>query len=295
MNRQQMIDLAEQIRSGEERPKVTPPQPPQAITSTLQVPTSIGDVRVLLHSPIDAADILPGFISFHGGGFITGTPEMDKPWNLFLAETVNCHVFNIEYPLAPEHPFPVPVLVTYEVVQWIFQHADTLHLDAARIAIGGHSAGGNLATAISLWNAEQTHPVPLIAQILDYPPLDLATDPADKPFFEEAIPTEQARQFNAMYIARAEDAYHHLASPLYAAQLEALPKTLILTAEHDSLAQEAQQYAKRLQAAGVHVEHQEFAGQPHAFTHHGDANVALQAWQRIADFLRHVFQSAKRS
>lgn len=295
MNRQQMIDLAEQIRSGEERPKVTPPQPPQAITSTLQVPTSIGDVRVLLHSPIDAADILPGFISFHGGGFITGTPEMDKPWNLFLAETVNCHVFNIEYPLAPEHPFPVPVHVTYEVVQWISQHADTLHLDAARIAIGGHSAGGNLATAISLWNAEQTHPVPLIAQILDYPPLDLATDPADKPFFEEAIPTEQARQFNAMYIARAEDAYHHLASPLYAAQLEALPKTLILTAEHDSLAQEAQQYAKRLQAAGVHVEHQEFAGQPHAFTHHGDANVALQAWQRIADFLRHVFQSAKRS
>lgn len=295
MNRQQMIDLAEQIRSGEERPKVTPPQPPQAITSTLQVPTSIGDVRVLLHSPIDAADILPGFISFHGGGFITGTPEMDEPWNLFLAETVNCHVFNIEYPLAPEHPFPVPVHVTYEVVQWIFQHADTLHLDAARIAIGGHSAGGNLATAISLWNAEQTHPVPLIAQILDYPPLDLATDPADKPFFEEAIPTEQARQFNAMYIARAEDAYHHLASPLYAAQLEALPKTLILTAEHDSLAQEAQQYAKRLQAAGVHVEHQEFAGQPHAFTHHGDANVALQAWQRIADFLRHVFQSAKRS
>lgn len=295
MNRQQMIDLAEQIRSGEERPKVTPPQPPQAITSTLQVPTSIGDVRVLLHSPIDAADILPGFISFHGGGFITGTPEMDKPWNLFLAETVNCHVFNIEYPLAPEHPFPVPVHVTYEVVQWISQHADMLHLDAARIAIGGHSAGGNLATAISLWNAEQTHPVPLIAQILDYPPLDLATDPADKPFFEEAIPTEQARQFNAMYIARAEDAYHHLASPLYAAQLEALPKTLILTAEHDSLAQEAQQYAKRLQAAGVHVEHQEFAGQPHAFTHHGDANVALQAWQRIADFLRHVFQSAKPS
>lgn len=295
MNRQQMIDLAEQIRSGEERPKVTPPQPAQAITTTLQVPTSIGDVRVLLHSPIDAADILPGFISFHGGGFITGTPEMDKPWNLFLAETVNCHVFNIEYPLAPEHPFPVPVHVTYEVVQWISQHADTLHLDAARIAIGGHSAGGNLATAISLWNAEQTHPVPLIAQILDYPPLDLATDPADKPFFKEAIPTEQARQFNAMYIARAEDAYHHLASPLYAAQLEALPKTLILTAEHDSLAQEAQQYAKRLQAAGVHVEHQEFAGQPHAFTHHGDANVALQAWQRIADFLRHVFQSAKRS
>ncbi|KQS45463.1 alpha/beta hydrolase [Exiguobacterium sp. Leaf196] len=295
MNRQQMIDLAEQIRSGEERPKVTPPQPPQAITSTLQVPTSIGDVRVLLHSPIDAADILPGFISFHGGGFITGTPEMDKPWNLFLAETVNCHVFNIEYPLAPEHPFPIPVHVTYEVVQWIFQHADTLHLDAARIAIGGHSAGGNLATAISLWNAEQTHPVPLIAQILDYPPLDLATDPADKPFFEEAIPTEQARQFNAMYIARAEDAYHHLASPLYAAQLEALPRTLILTAEHDSLAQEAQQYANRLQAAGVHVVHQEFAGQPHAFTHHGDANVALQAWQRIADFLRHVFQSAKRS
>lgn len=295
MNRQEMIDLAKQIRSDEERPQVTPPHPPQATTTTLHVPTSVGDVRVLCHSPIDAAEPLPGFISFHGGGFITGTPEMDEPWNLFLAETANCHVFNIEYPLAPEHPFPVPVLVTYEVVQWIFQHADTLHLDAARIAIGGHSAGGNLATAISLWNAEQTHPVTLIAQILDYPPLDLATDPADKPFFKEAIPTEQARQFNAMYIARAEDAYHHLASPLYAAQLEALPRTLILTAEHDSLAQEAQQYAKRLQAAGVHVEHLEFAGQPHAFTHHGDANVALQAWQRIADFLRHVFQSAKRS
>lgn len=291
MNRQEMIDLAKQIRSDEERLQVTPPHPSQATTTTLQVSTSVGDVRVLCHSPIDAVEPLPGFISFHGGGFITGTPEMDEPWNLFLAETVNCHVLNVEYPLAPEHPFPVPVHVAYEVVQWIFQHAETLHLDAARIAIGGHSAGGNLATAISLWNAEQTYPVPLIAQILDYPPLDLATYPADKPFFEEAIPAEQARQFNAMYIARAEDAYHHLASPLYAAQLDALPQTLVLTAEHDSLAQEARQYAKRLQEAGVAVEHQEFAGQAHAFTHHGDLEVALQAWQRIADYLKSVYRS----
>ncbi len=188
MNRQEMIDLAKQIRSDEERPQVTPPHPPQATTTTLHVPTSVGDVRVLRHSPIDAVEPLPGFISFHGGGFITGTPEMDEPWNLFLAETANCHVLNIEYPLAPEHPFPVPVHVAYEVVQWIFQHADTLRLDSSRIAIGGHSAGGNLATAVSLWNADQTDPVPLIAQILDYPPLDLATDPAVKPFFEEAIP-----------------------------------------------------------------------------------------------------------
>jgi len=291
MNRQEMIDLAKQIRSDEERPQVTPPHPPQATTTTIQVPTSVGDVRVLCHSPIDAVEPLPGFISFHGGGFITGTPEMDEPWNLFLAETANCHVLNVEYPLAPEHPFPVPVHVAYEVVQWIFQHADTLRLDASRIAIGGHSAGGNLATAVSLWNAEHTNPVPLIAQILDYPPLDLATDPADKPFFEEAIPAEQARQFNAMYIARAEDAYHHLASPLYAAQLDALPQTLVLTAEYDSLAQEARQYAKRLQSAGVAVEHQEFAGQAHAFTHHGDLDVALQAWQRIADYLKSVYRS----
>jgi len=291
MNRQEMIDLAKQIRSDEKRPQVTPPHPPQATTTTIQVPTSVGDVRVLCHSPIDAVEPLPGFISFHGGGFITGTPEMDEPWNLFLAETANCHVLNVEYPLAPEHPFPVPVHVAYEVVQWIFQHADTLRLDASRIAIGGHSAGGNLATAVSLWNAEQTDPVPLIAQILDYPPLDLATDPADKPFFKEAIPAEQARQFNAMYIARAEDAYHHLASPLYAAQLDALPQTLVLTAEYDSLAQEARQYAKRLQEAGVAVEHQEFAGQAHAFTHHGDLDVALQAWQRIADYLKSVYRS----
>nr|WP_290722320.1 alpha/beta hydrolase fold domain-containing protein [Exiguobacterium sp. UBA1053] len=157
--------------------------------------------------------------------------------------------------------------------------------------MGGHSAGGNLATAICLWNAEQVNSLPLIAQVLDYPPLDLATDPADKPFFEEAIPTEQARQFNAMYIARAEDAYHHLASPLYAAQLDALPQTLVLTAEHDSLAQEARQYAKRLQAAGVAVEHQEFAGQAHAFTHHSDADVALKAWQRMAHYLESVYRS----
>ncbi|KNH35938.1 alpha/beta hydrolase [Exiguobacterium acetylicum] len=291
MNRQEMIDLAKQIRSDEERPQVTPPHPPQATTTTIQVPTSVGDVRVLCHSPIDAVEPLPGFISFHGGGFITGTPEMDEPWNLFLAETVNCRVFNIEYPLAPEHKFPVPVHVSYEVVQWIFKQTDTLRLDPSRIAIGGHSAGGNLATAICLWNAEQVNPLPLIAQILDYPPLDLATDPAEKPFFKEAIPSEQARQFNAMYIERSEDAYHHLASPLYAAQLDALPQTLVLTAEHDSLAQEARQYAKRLQAAGVTIEHQEFAGQAHAFTHHGDLDVALQAWQRIADYLKSVYRS----
>ena len=291
MNRQEMIDYVQHIRQ-DEQPVLSPPATSASHTLTYRVPTSVGEMTVFAHRPLSVDTPLPGFISFHGGGFITGTPNMDAAWNLYLAEQASCCVLNVTYPLAPEHPFPTPVHVAYDIIRWIVEHADDLRLDASRLAIGGHSAGGNLAAALTLLNRDHVQPIPIIAQVLDYPPLDLVTDPGDKPFFEEAIPVEQARQFNAMYLAQPEDANNPLASPLYALTTRGLPPALVITAGHDSLAREGRDYVKRLQSEGVAVEHHEFPGQPHAFTHHGDREIALKAWQRIATYLRRTFHSS---
>lgn len=295
MNQQQQIEMARQIREQSfaqvDGSVLAPPRTPEAQREEIRIPTSLVEARANVYRPLNVEGALPVFINLHGGGFIMGQPEMDDPWCAFIAERTGCVVVNVDYVLAPEYKFPAPVHQCYEIATWIHEHAKELNIDPERMAIGGHSAGGNLSAAVCILNRERGDALPIRYQILDYPPLDLATDPGDKPDFAEAIPADMARTFNAMYIDNAEDARDRLASPVWASDeaLQGLPPALVITAGKDSLAAEAAKYAQRLEAAGVPVVYRDYPGEAHGFTHNGTAENSLEAWELMADHLKDVF------
>ncbi|MCK6073558.1 alpha/beta hydrolase [Paenibacillus silvae] len=256
------------------------------------ITTSAGETRVLVYTPNRKKDLssnLPVFFNMHGGGFVLGQADGDDAWCRLIADRAECLVVNIDYKLAPEHKFPVAVYECYDVVRWVHEHAAQFSADASLLAIGGHSAGGNLAAAVCLLNRERGDELPILLQIIDYAVLDVAADPAEKPDFPEAIPADIARTFNAMYLTEPEDAHNPLASPVLADSFEGLPEALIITAERDSLAQEARTYAAKLESSGVHVTHKEYEGAAHGFTHHGDIQMAEDAWYLMSDTLKAVF------
>lgn len=270
---------------------LSPPGTPAAQRTEIVIPTTYGDARTSIYRPLDAEDHAPVFINLHGGGFVLGDPQMDDPWCAYVADLSGCIVFNVEYVLAPEHKFPSAVYQCYEVAQWIHQHASEWGGDGAKLAIGGHSAGGNLSAAVCLLNLDKGGELPIAYQILDYPPLDLATDPAEKPAFAEAIPVDMARMFNAMYFEEGADPRNPLASPVFApiASLQKLPPALVITAGKDSLAAEAEKYAEHLEQAGVAVTKRQYPGEAHGFTHNGTPANAEEAWQLMASELKRIF------
>ncbi len=294
MDKQQQLAMVKKVREASTNnvngSTLQPSYTPQVKQESRMIPTSYEDAPVTVHIPDrELADSLPVFVNFHGGGFVMGNPKMDDPWCSVIADRAECVVVNVEYLLAPEYPFPVPVYQSYEVVKWIADHATELNIDATRIAVGGHSAGGNLAAAICLLNKERGNELNIVYQVIDYAPLDLDTDPAKKPQFPEAIPNDISRIFNACYLEHPEDGRNPLASPVFAPSLTGLPSALVITAERDSLAAETVGYAKQLEEAGVTVTAKQYAGAAHGFTHNGDLAVAEDAWHLMSDKLKEAF------
>ncbi len=254
------------------------------------IPTSVGDSRALIYYPLlSKSEPLPVFVNFHGGGFVFGSAMMDDPWCPVIANQAGCVVVNVDYRLAPEHKFPIALYECYDVVQWLYQNPDIFHIDPQRIAVGGHSAGGNLAAAICLL-AKKRQQFPIVFQVLDYPPLDLVTDPELKPKFETGISPRISKIFNECYLHSPEEASNPLVSPILAENLQHLPAALIITAEYDSLADEAEVYADHLKKAGVEVIYQKFQGVSHGFTHSGTQEAAEKAWNLISEGLIKAFR-----
>ncbi|MGG1699075.1 alpha/beta hydrolase [Bacillus zhangzhouensis] len=297
MNLEEQIKIAASLRQPTEgslpgQSELKPVHPPEVNKMEYDIPTCAGETKVWVFKPVNTSkQPLPVFVNLHGGGFILGSAEMDNHWCPVIADRAQCIVVNVEYQLAPENPFPAALHECYDVVKWLYEHPDELQIDPNTLAIGGHSAGGNLATAVCLLNIQKGNKLPIVYQVLDYPPLDLATDPERKPVFEEAIPAEMAKLFNAFYV-QEEDARNPLISPVFAdrSSLAQMPPALVITAEKDSLAEEAKQYADMLQEAGVEVTYQQFKGVPHAFTHAGDLDIAEQAWHLMSDQLKKAFK-----
>ena len=298
MNLDEQIKIAESLRQPTEdslpgQSELKPVHPPEVNKMEYDILTGAGETKVWVFKPVKPTkQPLPVFVNLHGGGFILGSAEMDNHWCPVIADRAECIVVNVEYQLAPENPFPAALHECYDVVKWLYEHPDELQIDPKAIAVGGHSAGGNLATAVCLLNIQKGNKLPIAYQVLDYPPLDLATDPAQKPAFEEAIPVEMARLFNSFYL-QGQDPHNPLVSPIFADRevLAQMPPALVITAEKDSLAEEAERYADKLKEAGVEVTYTQFKGVPHAFTHAGDFEIAEQAWHLMGDSLKETFNS----
>lgn len=250
----------------------------------LYLDTSVGRMRALWY-PVEGAGPAPLYIDLHGGGFLLGSPEMDEKMNLALRESAGCAIVSLDYPKGPDAPYPAAVNGVHAAAAFLHRNADRFRIDRQRMAIGGYSAGGNLAT-VACMLAAKDGPHRFACQILAYPPLDLASDPDVKPQPTGAIPPSMARIFNACYVDPAR-AREPSASPVFAplADLRSQPPALVLLAGRDSLRDEGLRYGRMLESAGVAVELHEYPDAAHGFSLGRSAD-AVDALGKMTDFLR---------
>jgi acetyl esterase len=259
------------------------------------IPTAHGAVRALFHWPRERGEKLPLFVHIHGGGFLFGRPDHDAVFCRRIAQKVGCLVVNLDYWRTPEHQFPTAYHQCYEAMVWLADNAAELGIDADRIAVGGHSAGGNLAAGVVAQAKEHDGPKPCL-QILDYPFTDAYTDPHAKQarIAKPLISPGQAGLFNRLYVQDPAQARSPRVSPLFASidSLRGQPPALVITAGNDLLRDEGDAYAAKLREAGVAVRHEMFPDVDHYFTHIGPKEPADAAWNLMEESLSEAFRRA---
>jgi acetyl esterase len=227
------------------------------------VPGPGGPIAVRVYTPT-AADPLPGLVFFHGGGFVIGTLDSaDRPCRE-LAHLAGRVIVSVDYRLAPEHPFPAAVDDACAATKYVLEHAGEFGVDAGQVAIGGESAGANLAAVTAL---KLRRSVPALAfQLLIYPQVDFAdASPSMQEFAAgHFITSELLAYFDRHYLGPAVDRRHPDASPLNA-ELHGLPPTFVITAECDPLRDQGEAYAHKLKQAGVPVRLKRYDGMIHPF------------------------------
>lgn len=234
----------------------------------IQIPVREGSAHVYIYYPKEGEGKYPVFINLHGGGFVKGHREQDVVFCRNICQNAGCMVFDIDYRTAPEKKYPYAVYETYDVVKYLWDHAEDWNLDRERYILAGHSAGGNLALASGILMGHHQE-FSLAGLICDYPPVDLYKDPGDKRLAEDPTirpPVADSRKYMEWYID-PERRRESTASPLYASEEELgkLPPVLLITAGHDALGEEAEQLAYRLLEAGVTVVAKRVLGADHGF------------------------------
>jgi acetyl esterase len=205
-------------------------------------------------------------VYFHGGGWVLGGIETHDGVCRELANAAGCVVVSVDYRLAPEHKFPAAVEDCYAATQWAAAHAGDLGADARRLAVGGDSAGGNLAAVVSQMAPDRGGP-PIVFELLVYP---VTTAAFDTPSYRDnaegyLLTAGDMRWFWNHYLNGPADADNPYASPLRATRLAGLPPALVITAEFDPLRDEGEQYAQRLEEAGVPTRLIRYDGMIHGF------------------------------
>jgi len=250
--------------------KVLAPDPmPVAELRDIAIPGPGGPIPARLYRA-SAGGVLPVLVFFHGGGWVVGDIESHDTVCRHLANRAGCAVVSVDYRLAPEHKFPAAVEDCFAATAWVAGNAAALGVDAARLAVGGDSAGGNLAAVVSLLARDRGGPR-IACQLLIYPATDAAMRHDSIARFAEGYVLTRAtmRWFYDQYLRAPEDAADWRASPLAALDLGGLPSAFVLTAGYDPLCDEGDAYAARLAAAGVAVTHRRFPGQVHGFAMNG--------------------------
>jgi len=209
---------------------------------------------------------LPVVVNFHGGGWVSGNARQSEWWCAGVAAQAAVVVVSVEYRLAPEYRFPVPVEDCYAATAWVAANAASLGVDPKRLAVMGDSAGGNLAAAVALMARDRRTP-DIALQVLIYPSLDAArgfpseTENAKGPALTQKDVLNTPRIYLRDVEAEASNPY---ASPLRG-NPEALPPAIIQTAQYDPLRDHGYAYAKRLKAAGVDVWHTNYEDAVHGY------------------------------
>ena len=229
---------------------------------TIEQPDGSFQVRVLV--PLEpAAGVI---VYYHGGGWVVGSIDESETLGRKLAERTSCAVVLVDYRLAPEHRYPVAVDDSYAALEWAAEHMNEIAGGEVPLIVAGDSAGGNLSAVMSLRARDRNGPN-IAMQVLIYPVTDANFDRPSylDPENQLMLTRDSMIWFFDHYIPDTAQRTEPEASPLYAEDLSGLPPAVVLTAEHDPLRDEGEEYAQRLEDAGVEVELQRHLGQMHAF------------------------------
>lgn len=223
------------------------------------------DIPVRLYYPSEASP-LPLLVFYHGGGWVIGDLTGRDLLCRKLANQAQCAVMSVDYRLAPEHPYPAPLDDCYAATVWAIEHATEIGIDPSRVAIGGESAGGNLAACVAIKAAQQQGPE-LAFQLLIYP---VTAANFDSPSYIEnaegyMLTRASMYWFWDQYLLDPSKRDDPLVSPLCAEDLSGLPPAHIITAEFDPLRDEGEAYAKKLANHGVDVTVTRYDGVIHGF------------------------------
>jgi acetyl esterase len=239
--------------------------PPVGAVTDLTLPGPAGELPARVYRP-DGEPPFPVLVYFYGGGWTLGNLETCDALCRALTNAARCVTVSVQYRLAPEHPFPAAVEDSHAGFAWVAGHAAELGVDPARVAVGGDSAGGNLAAALCLLARDRGGPSPR-HQLLVYPNTDHAWDPEALRAFEDPLLFNRwsVAWYWKHYLADERDGSNPLASPLRAASLAGLPGATVITAEYDPLRDQGERYAERLREEGVKVELRRYDGMAHGF------------------------------
>ena len=228
--------------------------------------TAPDGLGVRVYRPIEDDADQPWLLYLHGGGWVLGDLDTHDPLCRTLAKASGCCVVALDYPLAPEHPFPDALNNAIDAIAWIHARADLFRLDPMRMSIGGDSAGATLAISccLTLRNTGVTAP---LLQLLFYPATDLTASSESYARITDTVPLTASRMhwFLQQYLSDPAQALDWRASPLLAPSLAGLPPAFVVTAGHDPLRDEGIAYARRLEGEGVRVTHLHLGDQIHGF------------------------------
>ena len=248
---------------------VMQPEPPEvAEMRELEAPGPNGPVPLRLYRAQGSAAgaVLPVLIYFHGGGWVLGDLDSHDQACRAIANAALCCVVAVDYRLAPEVKFPGAISDSAAATRWILGNAVSLAIDPARAAVGGDSAGGNIAAVMALMARDGYLPK-FAFQLLIYPVVDMGMGHASYQRITEGFPlvASTMKWFIEHYLPSPGDVADWRASPLRAAALAGVAPALVLTCAHDPLCDEGIEYARRLDREGVSVTHLHYNDQMHGF------------------------------
>jgi len=255
-----------------------------------------GKIPIRIYTPRELAsgEKLPVLVWYHGGGYVIGDLDTHDSACRALANEADCIVVAVDYRLAPEHKFPAAVDDCFAALKWVVKHADEINVDGTRIAVGGDSAGGNLAAVVSILARNAGSPK-IAFQLLIYPVT--APEPETKShhaFAEGYLLTRKTiTWFFTQYIRSSKDVTDFRYAPLEADDLSSLPPSLIVVAGYDPLRDEGVEYAEALIHAGNRVRLSNYEGLVHGFYLMGGmVDASRRAISESAAMLREAFAPA---
>lgn len=266
-------------------------EPVAAITDE-QISVAEGEISVRLFTPSRPGPH-PVFLHYHGGGFVFGTIDslVNDAKCAHICSAVGCAVVTVDYRVAPEHRFPTAAEDCYTALRWTIENAGRLDIDASRVAVGGDSAGGNLAAAVALMTRDRGGPQ-LALQLLEIPVTDISrgagTDVSTGLFAEGyGLDRIDMEFYAAQYLNSPDDGSSPYASPLLAEDLAGLAPAHVMTAEYDVLRDSGEAYARRLAEAGVLTTLHRGLGHNHG------SSVLWQTWGPAREWMDEVVRALR--